>query len=252
MDLEFLVARLTEAVDGGWAVVALSGGVDSGLVALAARKALGTGCVAATAVSELTPARELGRAEALARHIGLPFRAVPVSVLGDPLVRANGPDRCYHCKRLIFRVLREEFGPDAVFFDGTNADDDPHRPGLKALREHGVRSPLREAGLGKRAVRELARRAGLPNHDTPSESCLATRIPRGIALDADNLKVVECLESQCHEMGADTLRVHYDNLVAIMEYLPQYADIMEQNRDSLMALALRIGVGSCLFKEYAE
>ena len=231
-------------------VVALSGGVDSGLTAWAAHAALPDRALAATVVSELTPARELSWAEDVAAHIGIAFQPISISVLEDPRVRANGPDRCYHCKRLIFSTLSEIFEPETLFLDGTNADDDPNRPGLKALEEFGVCSPLRETGLGKADIRDMARTVGLPNWDAPSESCLAARIPWGTILDSDALRVVETLEAHCHGLGVETLRVHYDDMVAIVEYMPQYTEIMNKTRDSVVALAQRIGVRSCQFKEW--
>lgn len=191
MGVDGLVSHIAAKVgDSGKAVVALSGGVDSGLAAWAAHKAVGNRPRAATVVSELTPPREARRAESVAAHIGMALRRLPVRALGNPLIRANAPDRCYHCKSLIFSELRHAYGPDVLLIDGTNADDDPLRPGLKALREHSVFSPLREVGLDKAAVRTMARAVGLPNWDTPSESCLATRIAHGVPLDAEALKVV--------------------------------------------------------------
>ena len=251
--MDALVSLIAErSKDSAQAVVAISGGVDSGLAAWAARAALGDAVEAATVVSELTPGRETERARAVAEHIGIACRTIAINVLGDPRVHANEPDRCYHCKRLIFQNLSEHYGSDTQFIDGTNADDDPLRPGMKALREFGVLSPLREAGMGKAEVRASARAVGLPNRDTPSESCLATRIPHGIALSPDGLRVVETLETHCHGLGVETLRVRYDNLVAIVEFLPQYSEIMKKNSDNLVALARRIGVRSCEFKEWSE
>jgi len=251
MDLDDLVTRIAFKAGGSRRIaVALSGGVDSGLTAWAAHAAVGGRALAATVVSELTPARETERAKEVAEYIGIVFSPVEIPVLDDPRVRANGPDRCYHCKRLIFQALNETFGPATLFIDGTGADDDPLRPGLKALREYNVFSPLREAGLGKAAIRALARSVGLPNWNTPSESCLATRIPHGAALDAAALRVVEALEAHCHSLGVETLRAHYDDMMAIVEYLPQYAGIMDKNRESVVALGQRIGVRSCCFKEW--
>ena len=253
MDVDDLIRCIADkAGETRQVVVALSGGVDSGLTAWAAHAAVGHRALAATVASELTPARETGRAGEVAGQIGIGFRPIEISVLHDLCVRANEPDRCYHCKRLIFSVLSESFGPDTLFIDGTNADDDPLRPGLKALKEYNVFSPLRETGLGKADIRALARSVGLPNWNTPSESCLAARIPHGTPLDADALRVVEALEAHCHSLGVETLRVHYDDMVAIVEYLPQYAEIMNKNRESVVALGRRIGVRSCRFKEWTE
>ena len=253
MEVDALVSRIAGSAGGsGMAVIALSGGVDSGLAAWTAHAALRDRARAITFISELTPAREAERAEAVAAHIGITFQAMAFSALDDPRVRANGPDRCYHCKYLIFRALRDAVGPEPLLIDGTNGDDDPLRPGLKALREHRVFSPLREAGLGKADVRAMARAVGLPNHAVPPESCLATRIPHGVQLSEEGLQIVEALESHCHSLGIDTLRVRYDNLMAIVEYLPQYSDLINKNRDSVVAHARRIGVGSCDFKEWSE
>lgn len=249
MDADGLVSSIAAKVgESGRAVVALSGGVDSGLVAWGAHAALGDRASAATIVSELTPARETARTIGVARHIGLPLQTVNRPVLGEGSVRKNGPDRCYHCKSLIFSSMRAEYGLEVVFLDGTNADDDPNRPGLRALRGHGVISPLREAGIGKQTVRDMARRVGLPNWDTPSESCLATRIPHGKSLSEKGLRKVEVMESFWHDRGIETLRVRYDNLVAIVECLPQDTDIMKDNRDNFVAFSREIGIGSCQFK----
>ena len=252
MDAEGLKSCIVGVAEDRDVFVALSGGVDSGLTAWAAHATLGDRASAVTVASELTPAREAKRARRVAESIGIGFSVVNVEALADGRVRFNGPDRCYYCKHLIFRTLRETFGQDVLFMDGTNADDDPLRPGLRALREFGVFSPLRESGLGKDAIRELARKVGLPNWDAPSESCLATRFPVGVALDPVALRAVEELEAHCHDLGVDTLRVRLDDMVAIVEHLPQYSEIMEEYGDSVVALARRIGLRSCRFKEWRE
>ncbi|MEF2230547.1 MAG: asparagine synthase-related protein [Pseudodesulfovibrio sp.] len=233
-------------------VVALSGGVDSALVALAARAAAGPGVVAATAGHELVARREFTRAVETAEWIGMEHHPVLLRPLLDPAIRGNGDDRCLACKRALFRTMIMEYGDRCLVLDGTNADDDPARPGLLAVRESGVASPLRECGLTKEAVRALAREAGLPDWDRPSDSCLATRIPRGTPLDAGRLAMVERLESFFHERGVAALRVRPDNLVATVEYLPQYADIMRKYRDDFMAEIKRIGLRSCRFQAWSR
>ena len=250
MEWEKLVSLIRERAVDHDVVVALSGGVDSGLVAAAAQAALGDRAQAGTVTSELTPARDRLRAQAVAAHIGIGHRLCPLSVLADPGFRENSAQRCYHCKRLVFQALRREFGPDSLLLDGTNGEDDPARPGLRAVREFEVVSPLCALGLDKEAVRALARERGLPNWNAPSESCLATRIPVGTALTATGLGQVEAMESFLHEHGVDTVRAYHDNLVATVEFLPEYAGIMEQNRDNLVALVHRIGLRSCQFKEW--
>lgn len=233
-------------------VVALSGGVDSALVAAAAYAVLGKHVVAVTVHSELTANRDFTRAVEIAGHIGIEHHPLLAQVLDDKRIRRNSEDRCYHCKNKVFGLMALEYGDACLIMDGTNGDDDLARPGLRAVREHGVFSPLQEAGLGKEMVRELARINGLPNWDTPSESCLATRIPVGIPLSSERLGMVELMETFFHDLGVETLRARHDNLVASVEYLPQFADIINKNRDKFAALIKKIGLRSFTFKEWSE
>lgn len=145
-----------------------------------------------------------------------------------------------------------EYGDECLIIDGTNADDDPKRPGLQAVKQFNVFSPLKEQGWGKTKVREVARTIGLPNWNAPSESCLATRIAEGMPLNKARLDMVQVMETFFHQAGVETLRARHDNLVASVEYLPQYADIMNKKRDSFAALIKRIGLRSFEFKEWAE
>lgn len=250
MSFSSLVTYIADRCDSLPAVVALSGGVDSSLVAHAARSALGSRVRAVTLRSELTPVRDAARARAAAQAIGIAHDELSVSVLDAPHVRDNGPDRCYHCKHAIFEIMRGQYG-ECVLLDGTNADDDPARPGLRAVAEFGVVSPLNACELTKKDVRSLARDAGLPTWNTPSESCLATRLPGNMPLTREALQAVERMESYFHELGVKTLRARHDNLVATVEYLPEYAQIMEQNRDSFVALIKEIGLRSARFKEWS-
>lgn len=252
MELHGLAESIrVRAVEGSSLIVALSGGVDSGLVAAAAHRS-GLMAQAVTVVSEFTPDREREAARSVASYIGIPWKELTVSVLGDPLVKANDHNRCYHCKRMIFRYIRKEIGTAPLILDGTNGDDDPTRPGLRAVMEYGVFSPLLEAGMGKADVREMSRRAGLPNWNAPSESCLATRIPVGTPVTERALTQVAAMEAFFHRRGVETLRIRPDNLVAIVEHLPQYTEIMHQNHDKFMALVQEIGLQSCEFKEWRE
>lgn len=233
-------------------VIALSGGVDSALVAAAAYQALGGRCVAVTANSELTQGRDFTRAVEIAEYIGIEHHPLCIRVLENPQVRRNAEDRCYHCKRAIFELMQLEYGDECSILDGTNADDDPSRPGLRAVWEFGVFSPLKDVGLTKAQVREAARDIGLPNWDAPSESCLATRIPCGIPLSGTGLDKVQTMESFFHAHGVETLRAYHDNLVATVVFMPQYTDIMNKKRDSFAALIKRIGLRSYVFKEWSQ
>lgn len=163
--------------------VAFSGGVDSAYLLYAAKTA---GCDAAAYFlkTPFQPRFELEDAQKLAGQLGVPLHIVEYDVLRVPGVAENGPLRCYHCKRALFTRLWEAARADGfeVLCDGTNASDDGvDRPGMKALVELGVRSPLREAGLSSRRSRRLSREAGLFTHDKPAYACLATRVPTGHA-----------------------------------------------------------------------
>ncbi len=245
--LQMIVKRCSQAPH---VVVALSGGVDSSLVAALAQKALGSKAIGVTVQSELTPQRDFTRAVELAEHIGMVHHPLLMRAMDNKMVRRNNEDRCYHCKKSIFELMVLEYGDDVVIMDGTNADDDPERPGLRAVKEFGVFSPLKEAGLTKAQVRIYAKRLGLPGWNYPSESCLATRVPVGMPLSVKALDRVQAMELFFHSKGVETLRATHDNLVATVTYMPEYSEIMEKNRDSFAALIKRIGLRSYIFKEW--
>jgi uncharacterized protein len=253
MSIEQLATHIAERSGAvGCVGVALSGGVDSGLVAAAAKLALGDRAVACTVVTEMTQERDKERAMEVAERIGIEHRLLKASALSVPEVRRNQEDRCYYCKSLVFRTIKEALGNECLLLDGTNSDDPSDRPGLRAVREFKVLSPLADLKLGKSNVRALAFDAGLPNWETPSESCLATRIPTGTELSSQGLNHVAIMETFLHSLGMDTVRVRPDNLMATVEYLPQYSEIITENRDKIVALAQKIGLQSCAFKEWVE
>jgi uncharacterized protein len=162
------------------AVIAFSGGVDSTLLAFVAHETLGKKALAVTAGSETFPDAEVQEARKMAAHIGIRHKVIAASELDVPGFRQNPPDRCYYCKGALFNQLKKVAEQEGLPFvaDGTNADDvGDYRPGMKALEELHIRSPLREAGLGKNEIRELSRRFGLPTWDKPAYACLASRFP---------------------------------------------------------------------------
>ena len=224
-------------------VVAMSGGVDSGLVAALAVQAVGSRARAVTIQSEFVARQEIAAAKSIAEHVGIRHELLEMHHLESAAVRRNGPDRCYHCKGRVFERLQKKFH-DAVLCDGTNGDDDPARPGLKALAERGVMSPLRLAGVTKANIRSAAKVLGLPNWDRPSESCLATRIPVGTELTVKRLDMVAVMENYWRGCGVESLRVGHDDLVATVIYMPEYADIMKKNRERFAELIKGIGLRS--------
>ncbi|MCK6481674.1 MAG: ATP-dependent sacrificial sulfur transferase LarE [Planctomycetes bacterium] len=203
------------------AAVAFSGGADSALVLRACRDFLPAGRVAAvTGRSESLKPAELERAAALAREMGVPHEVVDTEELRSPGYAANGTDRCWHCKDELYTRVGERaraLGLAAVA-DGLNADDRiEERPGARAAAEHGVRSPLREAGLGKAAVRALSRHLGLPTWDKPAEPCLSSRIPFGTEVTPERLAAVRAAEEALERLGFPVHRVRHHGAVARVE-----------------------------------
>jgi pyridinium-3,5-biscarboxylic acid mononucleotide sulfurtransferase len=205
----------------GSAAVAFSGGADSALVLRACRDFLPEGrVVALTGRSESLKPAELERAEALARDLGVRHEVIDTEELRDPGYVANGPDRCWHCKTELYGKAGErarDLGLACVV-DGLNLDDRiEERPGARAAAEHGVRSPLREAGLGKAAVRALSRALGLPTWDKPAEPCLSSRIPFGTAVTPERLDRVRAAEAVLEGLGFRVHRVRHHDTVARVE-----------------------------------
>jgi uncharacterized protein len=203
--------------------VAFSGGVDSGLLLALAVRALGRArVVAVIGVSPSLAADERRGAHDVAAHIGASVVEVATHEGDNPAYRANGPDRCFHCKDELFTRISDEVarthGLAAVAY-GENADDArrPDRPGSQAATDHGVLRPLADAGLTKADVRALARALGLPNADKPAAPCLASRIPHFSVVDSAKLAQVEQLERAVRSLGFADCRVRHHDQVARIE-----------------------------------
>ena len=191
------------------AALAFSGGVDSAYLLYAARRC-GAQVRAYYVKSAFQPQFELDDATRLATELGVDMRVLEVDVLTAPQITANPADRCYHCKNVIFRTILEAAAEDGflVLMDGTNASDDAgDRPGMRALRELEVRSPLRECGLKKAEIRQLSKEAGLFTWDKPAYACLATRIPTGETITKEKLQRTERAEDYLFAAGFTDLRV---------------------------------------------
>jgi len=228
MTLDETLARLTGLLTGVDRLgVAYSGGVDSTVLLGLAARVLGTTDV--VAVLGVSPS--LAGAEREAAHevaAGLGVRVVEVATHeGDVAAyRANGPDRCFHCKDELFTRISDEVVQrlrlDAVAY-GENADDArrPDRPGSRAATEHAVLRPLADLGLTKSDVRDLARQLGLPNADKPAAPCLASRIPHFSEVDPAKLAQVEAAEHAVRALGFRDCRVRHHGEVARVELLPE-------------------------------
>ena len=180
--------------NGDSALVALSGGVDSAVVALAAREALGKRALAVTADYRTLSQEELATARQVAQEIGIIHRIVRYDELENPDFVKNDNLRCYHCRTELGEHLAAEARKEgiALVVDGTNLDDlSDYRPGIKALREHGVRSPMTELGFDKAEIRRIAKDHGISIFDKPSNACLASRIPTGTHVTFEKLRKIE-------------------------------------------------------------
>ena len=189
--------------------IAFSGGVDSAYLLYAAMQS-GADVRAYFVKSAFQPQFELEDARKLASQLGTTMEVLEVDVLCEGQITANPSDRCYHCKRVIFEAIAEAAAKDgySLLIDGTNASDDAaDRPGMKALTELSVRSPLRECDLTKDEIRGLSKEAGLFTWDKPAYACLATRIPAGEEITAEKLQRTEAAENFLTSQGFVDFRV---------------------------------------------
>lgn len=216
--------------------LALSGGVDSALLAWAAGR-WGQGWRAYFVHTAFQPSHELTDAKALADFCGIPLAVLEADVLADPQIAANPPKRCYFCKRALFTAILKAAERDGLSLvaDGSNASDDAgDRPGMAALAELGVRSPLRECGLTKADVRRLSREAGLPTWNKPAYACLATRVPTGTALTADSLRRIEQGEAALSALGFRDFRLRLRGNAALLQITAPQLPLALENRDAIL------------------
>ena len=189
--------------------LAFSGGVDSSYLLYAAMK-YGADVKAYYVKALFQPQFEMDDAMRLAEQLKAPVRVLRADVLSDPVVVSNPSNRCYYCKKVIFNMIMKAAAEDGytVLLDGTNASDDAgDRPGMKALQERQVKSPLRECGLVKSEIRRLSKEGGLFTWDKPSYACLATRIPTGCEITAEKLQKTEAAENFLFSLGFSDFRV---------------------------------------------
>ena len=217
------------------AALAFSGGTDSALLLWAAKR-YGCDVRAYYVRTAFQPQFEYEDACRLTRELEVPMTVVEADILAVPLAAANGPQRCYHCKRALFTQLWQAARRDGytVLLDGTNASDDAgDRPGMRALRELEVRSPLRECGLTKAEVRRLSREAGLFTWDKPAYACLATRIPTGTPITKEDLERVERAESALYALGFRDFRVRLFHSAARIQVTEEQLPLALERREAI-------------------
>ena len=210
--------------------IAFSGGVDSAwLLHEAVRLCRNT--AAYFVRTPFQPGFELEDAKDTARRLGAKLTVLEFDILTVPEAAANPADRCYYCKKALFTLLLNAAARDGfpIVLDGGNASDDASdRPGMRALRELGVRSPLRECGIVKAEIRRLAREAGLPVWDKPSYACLATRVPTGTAITAEDLGRVSRGETVLLEMGFSDFRLRLRGENALLQVQAEQMALAKQ------------------------
>jgi len=216
--------------------LAFSGGTDSSYLLYAAVR-FGAAVQAYYVQTPFQPAFELADALRLAKELNAPVKVLPWDVLQDEAVAANPADRCYHCKKALFGLLRSQATADGypVLIDGTNASDDAgDRPGMRALAELSVRSPLRECGVTKAEVRRLSKEAGLFTWNKPAYACLATRIPTGSRITPELLSKVEQAEDALFAMGFSDFRVRVYRGAARLQLRPEQMPAALEKRDEIV------------------
>ena len=216
--------------------LAFSGGVDSSYL-LYAGLAAGCDLCAYFVKSEFQPRFELEDARRLAGELGAKLTIIELSALADAKVRANDGLRCYYCKTRVFSAIARQAQADgySLLIDGTNASDDAEdRPGMKALKELSVRSPLRECGLRKEEIRELSRAAGLFTWNKPSYACLATRIAVGTEITAKDLEITETAEGILTDMGFRDFRIRKSGGTAKLQLRDEQMPLLMLRRKEIL------------------
>ena len=227
-------------------LVAFSGGVDSTFLLKVARDVLGDDVLAVIASSETYPEREQQEAQRFAEDLQVRYKVIQTKELDDPSFRDNPPERCYFCKKELFSRLKEIAAAEKIphVCDGFNFEDTfDFRPGFRAAEELEVRSPLKEAGLGKSEIRLLSRMLGLPTWDKPAMACLSSRFPYFTRIDKESLRRIDAAEDYLKARGFVQLRVRHHGDIARIEVLPQdFSRIMaEEVRTGIVENLKKLG-----------
>jgi uncharacterized protein len=242
--LETLLAPLRKVV------IAFSGGVDSTFLLGVLSKDPERKVIAVTALSPTHPQKEQEAARDLARRFSARHREITGDEIHLEGFRTNPPDRCYHCKKHLFskiEEIRRQEGCEVVL-DGSNVDDlADFRPGMRALGELGVRSPLQEAELGKAEIRALSQKMGLPTWNKPSLACLASRIPYGTEITEEALARIDRCEAFLMERVEGSVRVRYHGNLARIEVEPSGFSVLLMHRETLVGFFKQQGFAYVTF-----
>lgn len=228
----------------GRVVLAFSGGVDSTFLLRVAQEVLGYQVLAVTVFSEVISQEEKEGVEEIALELEAKLVILETSLLGQEEFLHNPPDRCYHCKKRIFTLLQDFAQEEGItwIIDGSNADDlADYRPGQKALKEMGIRSPLLEVGLTKEEIRLLSKKLDLPTWNKPALACLASRIPYGSPITQEKLKEVEKGETFLHGLGLGQLRVRHHGEMVRLEVLPEEIAMVLEKKEKIISFFKKLG-----------
>jgi pyridinium-3,5-biscarboxylic acid mononucleotide sulfurtransferase len=230
--------------DLGSVLVAYSAGVDSTLVLRVAHDTLAEHVIAATGLSDTYPEEEMAEARTLAAEMGVEHVMVRTEELTDPRYAMNSHQRCFFCKNELYGKLRELADERGIahIVDGTNADDmGDHRPGLRAARQIGVRSPLQEVGMTKAEIREISNELGLRTWDKPAFACLSSRFPYGTPITLEKLKQVAEAERGIRQLGFRGFRVRHHDKLARLEVDPSDFPRVLEHHDEIVACVRAAG-----------
>ena len=216
--------------------IAFSGGVDSAYLLYEAMQ-FGKRVKAYYVKTAFQPQFELEDAFRLAEELGTDMQVLEVDILCDTAVTANPADRCYHCKKILFSRILKAAKEDgfSLLLDGTNfSDEASDRPGMRAISELSVRSPLRECGLTKAEIRQRSKDAGLFTHDKPAYACLATRIPTGEVITQEKLQRTERAEEYLSHLGFRDFRVRCQENAAKIQVREEDLSLLIQHRETIL------------------